>query len=119
MAQTSFEVKRANPRFAFSADAEITSHDGTWVPGRVSELSSRGCYIETLESIPVGTQLDLRISDGVSSCEVQGRVLYMQAGSGLGIFGVGVLFEEMDIDQRTAIDAWLRELAGKRILRRS
>ena len=42
---------------------------------------------------------------------MQGRVLYMHSGGGFGIFGMGVLFEEMEAEQKFAIDKWLRELA--------
>src|SRR5207237_2796492 len=44
MGQASFAVRRANPRYAFFAEAEATLRDGTAVPAQVSELSSRGCY---------------------------------------------------------------------------
>ena len=46
MAEAPFTVRRANPRFSFFADAEVTLLDGTWVRGQLSELSSRGCYID-------------------------------------------------------------------------
>ncbi len=52
------------------------------------------------------------ICDGMSTCELHGKVLYMHSGGGFGIFGMGVLFEEMDAEQHSAIDAWLRGLAG-------
>jgi hypothetical protein len=113
MAQASFAVKRANPRFAFFAEAEVTMRDGTLVPAQLSELSSRGCYIDTLEPIPIGTELRLRICDGNSACDVAGKVIYMHSGSGMGIFGMGVVFGKMGAEQHSAIDTWLRELARK------
>jgi hypothetical protein len=39
-------------------------------------------------------------------------VIYVNSGGGLGIFGIGVLFGEMTVDQHSAIDTWLREVAG-------
>ncbi len=111
MAEGPYKGKRANPRFSFFADAEITLRDGTWVRAQLSELSSRGCYIDMLEPIPTRTKLHLRICDGMSTCELNGKVIYMHSGGGFGIFGVGVLFEEMDAEQRSAVEAWLRELA--------
>ena len=108
----SYAVKRANPRFSFFAEAEVTLRDGSGVRGQLAELSSRGCYIDTLEPISIRTKLHLRICDGMSTCELNGKVLYMHSGGGFGIFGVGVLFEEMDPEQRSAVEAWLRELAG-------
>jgi hypothetical protein len=91
MAQVPFAIKRTNPRFTFFADAKVTLRDGTLVYGQLSELSSRGCYIDTLAPIPV------------------------HSGSGLGIFGMGVLFGEMAVEQHSAIDAWLCEFASKSI----
>jgi hypothetical protein len=112
MAESPYTVKRANPRFSFFADAEVTLRDGTGVRAQLAELSSRGCYIDTLEPIPIRTKLRLRICDGISTCELHGKVLYMHSGGGFGIFGMGVLFEEMGAEQHSAIDAWLRGLAG-------
>jgi hypothetical protein len=114
MAQTSTALRRVNPRYTFFADAEATLYDGTLVLGQLSELSCRGCYIDTLEPIPIGTQFDLRICDGMTSCELQGKAIYLHSGSGLGIFGIGVVFGEVNIDQRSAIDGWLSELAGSK-----
>jgi hypothetical protein len=111
MAEAPYTVKRANPRFSFFAEAEVTLRDGTGVRAQLAELSSRGCYIDTLEPIPVRTKLRLRICDGMSTCELHGKVLYMHSGGGFGIFGMGVLFEEMGAEQHSAIGAWLSELA--------
>jgi hypothetical protein len=113
MAEGPYTVKRTNPRFSFFADAEVTLRDGTGVRAQLAELSSRGCYIDTLEPIPIRTKLRLRICDGMNTCELRGKVLYMHSGGGFGIFGMGVLFEEMGPEQRSAIDAWLRVLAGR------
>jgi hypothetical protein len=113
MAQISYAVKRTNPRFSFFADAEVTLRDGTGVRAQLAELSSRGCYIDSLEPIPVRTKLRLRIHDGMSTCELHGKVLYIHSGGGFGIFGMGVLFEEMSGEQQSAIGAWLRELASR------
>jgi len=113
MAEASYTTRRVNPRFSFFADAEVTLLDGTWVRGQLSELSSRGCYIDTLEPIPIHTKLRLKICDGMSTCELSGKVIYMHSGGGLGIFGMGVVFGEMGAEQNSAIDAWLRELAAK------
>src|SRR5260370_8140001 len=107
MSEASFAFRRANPRFAFFAEAEATLRDGTQVPAQVSELSSRGCYIDTLEPIPIGTEVRLRISNGASSCEVPGKVIYMHSGYGMGIFGMGVVFGNVASDQPPALNQWL------------
>ena len=113
MADGPYAVRRANTRFSFFADAEVTLRDGTGVRAQLAELSSRGCYIDTLEPIPVRTKLRLRICDGMKTCELHGKVLYMHSGGGFGIFGMGVLFEEMGAEQHSAIDTWLSGLAKR------
>ena len=113
MAETTYPIRRNNPRFSFFADAEVTLRDGRWVPAQLTELSSRGCYIDTLEPIPIGTKLRLRISGGVSTCEFHGKVIYMHTGGGLAMFGMGVVFGEMGNEQHSAIESWVRELGDK------
>lgn len=114
MADAHYPLKRTNPRYSFFADAEVTLHDGTSVRGQLAELSSRGCYIDTLQPIPPRTKLNIRICDGMSTCEVHGKVLYLHSGGGLGVFGMGVLFEELRSEQRSTIGTWLRGLAAHR-----
>lgn len=114
MAKPSYAVKRMNPRFPFSAQAEITLHDGTWLPAQVAEISARGCYVDTLEPIPVGTEFELSICDGTHTCELPGKVIYEHVGGGFGVVGMGVVFGNVGFEQHSAIDAWLVELAGHR-----
>lgn len=113
-AYSPFAEKRADRRFSFFADAEITLGDGTSVATQLAELSSRGCYIGTLVPIPVGTRFRLRICDGVRTCELQGKVVYLHSSNGLGIFGIGVQLEDEAAEERSVIDAWLHDLARKR-----
>ena len=115
IANAPFTEKRANQRFSFFADAEITLHDGTSVRTQIAELSSRGCYMGALVPIPIGTEFRLRISHDMRTCELQGKVIYLHSGSGLGIFGMGVLIEKIAADERYVIDAWLYDLARKRL----
>lgn len=114
MADGPYAVRRANPRFSFFADAEVTLRDGSSVRAQLAELSSGGCYIGALEPIPIRTRLRLCIHDGFSTCEVHGKVIYMHSGGGgLGIFGMGVVFEEMAAEQHSTIEAWMRRLAAR------
>jgi hypothetical protein len=114
MAEVTYAVKRTNPRFPFFADAEINLRDGKWLPAQLSELSSRGCYVDTLEPLPIGTEFHLWICDSVNVCELDGKVIYEHTGGGLGVIGMGVLFGQMSSEQHATIDAWLSELSGNR-----
>ena len=104
-----FPVKRANPRFSFVADAEVARlRDGTRVVARISKLSACGCYIDTTNPVPIGSALSIRIRYGSSTCEVPGKVIYTHSGHGMG-----VLFEDIAVEEKSAINAWLDELARK------
>jgi len=113
MVEPPYATRRTNPRFTIFADAEVTLRDGTSVPAQLAELSSRGCYIDTLEPIPMRTKLRLRICDGMNTYELHGKVIYMHSGGGLAMFGMGVVFGEMGTEQHSAIESWVRELGDK------
>ena len=40
--------------------------------------------------------------------------MYLHSSSGLGIFGMGVLLEEITPEERRTIDRWLYDADGKR-----
>ena len=74
---------------------------------RVSELSARGCYIDSINPLPKEHR-PFRIRYGCSTCEFPGTVIYTHAG-----FGMGVVFGELTAEQRSTLDVWLDELARK------
>lgn len=108
MSEDSFPVKRAVPRFAFVAEAELALPGETRLAARISELSLRGCYVDMLNDLPVGTELRLRIRYGSSLCELEGKVIYSHAG-----IGMGVSFAEMPPEKQAVLAAWLAEIAHK------
>ena len=105
MSETPYAVARTTPRFVFIAEAEIM---GLTDRARVSELSARGCYIDSINPLPKGTEVSIRIRYGCSTCEFSGTVIYTHAG-----FGMGVAFGTMSSEQRSTLEVWLGELARK------
>jgi PilZ domain len=105
MSNAPYTVARTTPRFAFIAEAEI---DGITSSARVSELSSRGCYVDSMNPLPKDSKVRLRIRYGCSNCEFSGIVIYTHAG-----FGMGVVFNELTKEQQSTLDVWLDELARK------
>jgi hypothetical protein len=102
-----FVVKRRVPRFTFVAEAEVISvRDGKRVMASISELSSKGCFLETPEELPEGAQLLLLIRFGGSQCDVTGKAIYKYEDSGMG-----VIFDELAAEQRSVLDGWLAQLA--------
>ena len=108
------DVRRANPRFPFFADADVVLRDGTCIPAQLDELSAQGCYIRTIEPIPIHTKVRLRTEHDGGTSELDGKVVYMQSGGGLGLFGAGVSFENVNAEQQAAINAWLVALPKRR-----
>jgi len=105
MEETTYAVRRTSPRFMFIAEAEVV---GSGSRSRVSELSARGCYIDTMNPLPKDSKVRLRISYGPSTCEFPAKVIYTHAG-----FGMGVIFGELDAQQASTLGVWLDELARK------
>jgi hypothetical protein len=109
MPEVQFTATRTTPRFSFIAEAEVTwLKDDTRVVARISELSARGCYVDTVNPFPLETELNFLIRYGCSTCELRGKVIYTHSG-----YGMGVLFGEMKPIHRTTLNNWLDELARK------
>ncbi len=109
MPETVYSVPRTSPRFTFIAEAEVAElGHGLRIVARISELSVRGCYIDTVNPFPVDTELHVRIRYGCSTCELPGQVIYTHSG-----YGMGVRFGEAAPEHRAIFDAWLDELARK------
>jgi hypothetical protein len=105
MAQTTYSVPRIHRRFAFIAEAEVVGHVNR---SRISELSVRGCYVDTLNPVAMGTEVVLRVTYGCSTCDFPAKVIYTHAG-----FGMGVVFGKLNAVQAATLTAWLNELASK------
>src|SRR5215469_5398487 len=83
--------RRANPRYAFHATAEVTATDSSAkTKTRVRDLSQQGCYLDTDAPLLLGTPANVRMSKGAKSLEVEGRVVYVQPGKGMGLMFTGV-----------------------------
>jgi hypothetical protein len=103
MPDDSFAEKRAVPRILLNADAKLVERaGGARMTVRISELSARGCYLDTLNPLPIGTLIDLSIRHENQDCAVPGKVIYSHAG-----FGMGVLFDTIPPEQQAIIDVWL------------
>src|ERR1700730_16501383 len=107
MTETSFLVERAVGRFSCLAEVELIAvRTGTRLAAIISNLSSRGCYVDTQDGFPVGTELRLRVnSPRGNAFDLVGRAVHEQRG-----LGMGVIFDEITAEQRSPIDAWIAEL---------
>ncbi len=101
-----FRERRSVPRFSLIATAEVIEPaSGVHISGRISEISRKGCYLDVLNTLPVGTRLHLNISRDQGMFSTDAKIIYVQEGMGMGI-----LFLDVPSDQLKILDAWLAEL---------
>lgn len=97
--------RRANPRFAFTASAEVVAAEsGARSKARVRDLSQQGCYLDSDNPLPLGTTGNVRITKTKTSMEAQARVVYIQPGRGMGL-----MFTAVEPGHRATLDSWINE----------
>ncbi|HTS10548.1 MAG TPA: PilZ domain-containing protein [Candidatus Limnocylindrales bacterium] len=105
---SSYREKRTTPRYEFIAAVDVSEPISDMrVSGRVSEISRKGCYVDLLNPLPVGTLIELQVSRDQGTFSTAGRVIYAQAG-----MGMGVAFVDPSPEQMKVLDSWLSELSG-------
>jgi len=67
---------------------------GARLSARTSDISLSGCYIDTLKTIPVGSNVRLRVTHNNENFEAVGCVVYVSYGLGMGIVFTKVEEEE-------------------------
>jgi PilZ domain len=99
--------RRRTERFPFSAAAELTeAQTGAKVSGRTSDLGLGGCYIDTLNPFPIGTEVKIRILKGDESFEAQAKVTFSQSG-----MGMGVAFTAAQPSHVRTFQKWMQEIS--------
>jgi hypothetical protein len=101
--------RRRSPRYPFIAAIEITEVlTSTVVRARTSELSRYGCYVDTMNPLPLDTMVQVSITHEGSVFKAGGRVIYDQLNMGMGIAFLGLASQHEQILER-----WLEELRKK------
>ncbi len=101
--------QRSVRRCPFVASAEVTElTSGTLLSGRTSEVGLGGCYVDSLNPFPEGTQVALRILRDQGVFETKAKVVYCDPR-----FGMGLAFTDMTPGQRSLLEAWLTEIVSQ------
>lgn len=101
---------RAQVRYAFTAAAEIHElRSQTRVTGRCSDLSSGGCYVDTLSPFAAGAVVRVRIERDGREFEAAAVVAYAHLS-----LGMGLAFTEMKPEHQNVLRSWLAELSGEK-----
>jgi hypothetical protein len=101
------ETPRREPRYPFIASAELLQEDsGARMKSRISDLSLNGCYVDTVNPLPDGTLVHLRIFTETHSFEAPATVVYSHA-----FLGMGMKFREVPPKSEEVLRLWLPEAA--------
>jgi len=98
--------RRASPRFALILVANIVEVESdTKLTARTSDLSRTGCYVDTLNPIPIGSAVRVILTRGEETFETRGHVVYVSPGLGMGI----QFQDSVTPSQLATLDRWLEK----------
>lgn len=90
-------------RHKFTAPVELTeSGSAQPIQAQLSDLGRGGCYVKLEKPLPVGTSLEIVITEGGQSFLAQANVVSAQPGNGMGL-----MFTTIDPTQVTVLEGWL------------
>jgi hypothetical protein len=99
----SFNDQGTVPRYSLLAVAEIEETASTvCIVGRMTEVSRKGCYVNTPSTLPLGSSLKVVISRDADTFTTDGRVIYVHEG-----IGMGIVFLDTAEDQLEILRSWL------------
>jgi PilZ domain len=97
------QERRKSPRFPFIASAEVRAEDNSSrLAARVSDISAAGCYVDTINPLPGGTLVRVRIFNETQSFEVAATVAYSVAH-----LGMGLKFADVAASSLSVLGDWL------------
>jgi hypothetical protein len=98
--------KRSVRRCPFVASIEVTDvSTKTKLSARTSELGIGGCYVETLNPLPEGELVHLRILKDEGEFETKAKVVYCHTNCGMGL-----AFRDTTPKQRLLLEDWLAQV---------
>ncbi|MGA2483794.1 MAG: PilZ domain-containing protein [Candidatus Acidiferrales bacterium] len=99
--------RRRWPRYAIMATARVIEPlSMAKVEGRCTDLGAGGCYVDSINSFPLGTKVRLSVWQGNRRFESLACVVYSLRGMGMGL-----VFTQMEPAERATIETWVRELS--------
>jgi hypothetical protein len=104
--------RRAKPRYSFLAIVELTETAGVMcIQGRLRDVNTKGCYVNTPSTFPASTALEVVISRDDETFTSNSKVVYAHDG-----IGMGLVFVDTTSDQVDTLHSWLAGLASTEML---
>ena len=93
-----------SPRYPFIAIAEIIHPESGGVLGsRVAKISLNGCFVNTPKTIPVGSEVVIKIFADSECFAATAKIVYANSNS-----GVGLAFREIPPKSVELLRQWLQ-----------
>ena len=100
--------RRRWARYSLTAATQVTELSSmARVEGRCTDLSAGGCYVDTLNPFPVGSMVQVAVTQAERKFTCQACVAFAQSGMGMGL-----AFMEMEPTERESLHAWLSDLGS-------
>jgi hypothetical protein len=104
--------RRVRFRHKFIAPVKLTvTGSAQSVQAQLLDLGTGGCYVKVENPFPVGTSLDICITENEQSFEARANVVSTQPGKGMGL-----AFTAIDPTQLIVLDGWLATSMERRWL---
>jgi hypothetical protein len=102
-ARTMNQERRRTPRFPFIASAEVRPENtGPQLAARISDISATGCYVDTINPLPDGTSVHVKIFTESLLFETSATVVYSHTH-----LGMGLRFGEVPPNSHSVLKNWL------------
>jgi hypothetical protein len=106
--QAATEERRSANRHALVVNAEAEELTaGIKLPGRISDLSAYGCYLDTMNPFSSGTRIRVRLTKGNETFQSLALVIYSHDA-----LGMGISFTDVNPGAQETLQRWLAESAG-------
>lgn len=97
--------RRRAPRHQFLADAEIVElRSEAHFKVRTSDVSLFGCYVHSVNWLPAGTDIQLRVTHKDTTFTALATIARSEPA-----MGMGVRFTVVGSDQQTVLKSWLAD----------
>jgi hypothetical protein len=102
--------RRSAPRQPFIAEVQVIEiSSGAKLSARSCDLVANGCYVDSLNTFPVGTLVQVRLKKEKTIIEVKGSVVYRMPG-----LGMGIAFNNLTPETHEALEKWLSHKPAER-----
>jgi hypothetical protein len=97
--------RRRSPRCPLIASAEVIEvQTETRFRARILDLSLVGCYLDTTNSLPAGTEVIMHIAHNEAIFAALGIIAYCHPN-----MGMGVRFTDVPLDQHEILEKWIAD----------